>query len=477
MANLSLHTKFAYGIGNLAERLKNTGFETFLFFYFTQVMGLSGSLAGMAILIALLFDAITDPLIGSLSDNWSGRGGRRHVFMYSAAVPLAIAYVMLYNPPASFGQVGLFLWLTLGAIAARATMTLYHVPYLALGAELSDDYHERTSIVSWRTVLGFTLSAAFTMLAYVVFFPETAEFENGMLNPKGYPQYGLIAGVIMMIAVWYSAFGTRDQVPRLSKAPDNPPPLSANRIWSEFSAIWGNVSFRAIFLGTTAYAAFFGIITTLGTHMSVFFWGLSTSQLPLLILPIVIGFILGSVLVGPLHKRFDKMPTLIGGCVMVIVIGNLPIVLRLLGMFPENGSSSLLPTLAVFQLVTMTLAGVNFVSAGSMMADVAEEHTLNTGEEKQGIIFSALSFSGKFASGFGHFAAGVGLDLIAFPLDAKPSAIPDQTISSLGMLSFSAVVFSLIALRYFGSYSITLKTQLETQRLLGKFPAIVSSAD
>ncbi|MFT7112887.1 MAG: GPH family glycoside/pentoside/hexuronide:cation symporter, partial [Porticoccaceae bacterium] len=133
LANLSLHTKFAYGIGNLAERLKNAGFDTFLFFYFTQVMGLSGSLTGVAILIALIFDAITDPLIGSLSDNWKGRGGRRHPFMYAAALPLAIAYVALFNPPTSFGQMGLFIWLTLGAIAVRAAMTLYHVPYLALG--------------------------------------------------------------------------------------------------------------------------------------------------------------------------------------------------------------------------------------------------------------------------------------------------------------------------------------------------------
>jgi GPH family glycoside/pentoside/hexuronide:cation symporter len=169
LANLSLHTKFAYGVGNLAERLKNTGVDTFLCFYFTQVMGLSGTLAGVAILIALVFDAITDPLIGSLSDNWKGRGGRRHSFMYAAALPLAIAYFILFNPPASSGQMDLFIWLTVGAIAVRAAMTLYQVPYLALGAELSNDYHERTSIVSWRTVLGFTLSAGCSLLAYLVF--------------------------------------------------------------------------------------------------------------------------------------------------------------------------------------------------------------------------------------------------------------------------------------------------------------------
>ena len=68
--------------------------------------------------------------------------------MYAAAVPLGVTYVILFLPPTSFGQTGLFLWLTGFAIAVRAAMTLYHVPHLAMGAELSNDYQERTSIVA-----------------------------------------------------------------------------------------------------------------------------------------------------------------------------------------------------------------------------------------------------------------------------------------------------------------------------------------
>lgn len=99
MANqLTLNTKFAYGFGQLAEGLKNSALGTFVLFYYNQVLGLPGTLAGLALAIALVFDAFTDPLAGSISDNWRGRYGRRHPFMYASAVPLAIAFYLLFSP-------------------------------------------------------------------------------------------------------------------------------------------------------------------------------------------------------------------------------------------------------------------------------------------------------------------------------------------------------------------------------------------
>ena len=251
MGRLSRGTKFAYGIGQVGEQIKNQGFNTFLFFYFTQVLGLSGSLAGTAILIALVFDAVTDPLAGSISDNWRSPRGRRHPFMYASAAPLGISFVILFLPPASLGQLGLFAWLTSFAVVVRAAMTLYHVPHLAMGAELSNDYQERTSIVAWRTMLAVVGGVATTIAAYAFFFPETPEFENGMLNPAGYPRYAVFAAVIMCVTIWYSAWGTRHEIPNLPKAPEHPEPFSVRRIVTEFAAAWRNVSFRSLFVGFT----------------------------------------------------------------------------------------------------------------------------------------------------------------------------------------------------------------------------------
>ena len=139
-------SKFAFGIGQFAEGLKNTGFGLFILFYYNQVLGLSGTLAGAALFIALMFDAITDPLAGSLSDNFRSKFGRRHPFMYASAVPLALAFYGLFSPLAGLSEWGLFAWLTLFAVLTRGAMTLYHVPHLALGAEMTENYQERTRI-------------------------------------------------------------------------------------------------------------------------------------------------------------------------------------------------------------------------------------------------------------------------------------------------------------------------------------------
>ena len=238
------------------------------------------------------------------------------------------------------------------------------------------------------------------------------------------------------------------------------------RIVTEFAAAWKNVSFRALFLGFTLYGIFFGILATLGTHINVFFWGFDTVDLQFLILPMVLGFMFGSAIVGKLHERFDKLPTLVVGCVASAVLGNLAIVLRLLGYFPENDSPWLLPIIFGLLIVNMTIAATNFVSAGSMMADVAEQHVLASGKAQQGVFFSATSFSGKLASGVGHFVAGVGLDYIDFPLKAEPSAVGPEFIRDLGLLNLAAVPITLAAIWIFRHYRIDQSVQLETRRAL-----------
>jgi GPH family glycoside/pentoside/hexuronide:cation symporter len=466
MDKLPARTKFAYGLGQTAERLKNQGFETFLFFYFTQVQGLSGTLAGTAILIALLFDAVSDPLVGSVSDSLKGKRGRRHPFMLVAAIPMGIFFFLLFSPPTSLGQMGLFAWLTLGSIAVRTAMTVYHVPYMALGAELSNDYHERTSVVTWRTVISFTLSSAFVLVAYTAFFPESAAFENGMLNPEGYPRYAAFAALLMMAAIFCAAFGTPVPPNHSIASADAPVRLSVRRLTSELAAVWGNQSFRSVFLGFTAYGALLGVVLTLSTHMNVFFWGFNTQQIPWLLVPVILGFVFGPLLTGPLHKRFDKLPTLLAVCLIAAITSNLPIALKLLDLLPASGSTNLLLIVASFLLLTMTLTAVSIVSVGSMMADVAEEHTLKVGASKQGIIFSALSFSVKLSGGFGHFFAGVGLDLIAFPFHLEPSAVAVESVNKLGILNIFTLALVVLALWAFRSYTITQQRQLDTQQAL-----------
>jgi len=96
-AHVRFATKIFYGVGSVSEGTKNTVFNVFLLFYYNQVLGLSGTLSGVAIFIALCIDAITDPLVGSISDNFHSRWGRRHPFMYLAALPMAVCFFLLFK--------------------------------------------------------------------------------------------------------------------------------------------------------------------------------------------------------------------------------------------------------------------------------------------------------------------------------------------------------------------------------------------
>ena len=146
--------RWLYGFGSVAYGVKDNGFSYFLLFYYNQVLGLPGAYAGAAILIAMVFDAISDPLVGVWSDNTHSKWGRRHPFMYASAIPVAVVYFFLWNPP-ELSDFYLFIYLTIAAILIRFFITLYEIPSTSIVAELTDDYDERTRLLSFRYVMGW----------------------------------------------------------------------------------------------------------------------------------------------------------------------------------------------------------------------------------------------------------------------------------------------------------------------------------
>ena len=176
-----LKIKAIHALGSAAETIIGVAFNTFNFFFYTNLLGVPGTLAGLAITIALVFDAISDPLVGTISDRWKSKLGRRHPFMFAAPVPVMACLVLIYSPP-DWDSTGLFIWLTVLTIVMRTSMTLFHVPHLALGAELSADFTERTRVMSINTLLGGLGGLGTGFIAYSFVFASTPEFENGLLN-------------------------------------------------------------------------------------------------------------------------------------------------------------------------------------------------------------------------------------------------------------------------------------------------------
>lgn len=456
MSTLSVPTKLAYGVGQIAEATKNTAFELFLFFYYTQVLGLSGTLAGVAVFLALCVDAVTDPLVGAWSDSLQSPWGRRHPLMYAAAIPLALAFYGIFAPPTHLGQPGLFVWLTLMAILVRVAMTFYQVPHLALGAELSDDYEERTAIVGYRTACGLVGSVLLVMVSFSVFFQASPGMPNGQLNGQAYPAFAGCFALLMWGTIWWSAIGTHRQIPRLLRTTSVLPPFRLTHLYGELRGMLRNTSFRVLFLGLVIFFVMRGVQLTLGLHVATFFWALPPQAIQLVTVAIFGGLLTGVPFAKSLTRQLGKKSTFLAAILWALFFHVAVVVLRLLDGLPANGH----PALPLILVGAAFLGGVGAVQAmvagGSMIADITDEHELLTGRRQEGLFFGGLTFAAKTASGLGHMLAGLAMDLIGFPLDAAPGSVASDVVWALGLIYGPGVgVLGLLAVVVFARYALT----------------------
>ncbi len=467
---VNIPTKIAYAVGEIGPAIKNGGFEIFLLFYYTQVLQLSGTLAGLALFIALCVDAITDPLIGILSDNLKSRWGRRHPFMYASIIPFCLSFFLVFAPPGSLGEVGLFIWLVIFAVAVRASITLFAVPYYATGAELSDDYLERTSLVQYRT-MGLAIgNIILIFVAFTYFFAASPEYENGQLNPAAYPTFAVAFSLIAFVAMLISVWGTHSEIPYLKK-----PAKQVSRKFtfqfavSEFFGVLKSYAFRSIFIGMVFYFTMRGVMAVLGLHMGTYFWEFSPGELRNINLGLTFAMVATIPCVKLVHKYIDKKTVLLVGLAFSFTFISAPPALALMGLFPENGTNLLFYVFFSTYVVLGIAAGFLGVTQASMIADVSDDLELISARRQEGILFGYLNFAGKTASGFGHALAGVCLDFIAFPTDAAPGDVPASTLAELGLLYGPGIgVVGLISFYFFSKYNISRKRHAEIQVELGR---------
>ena len=440
-AKLSHGVRWSFGICQMAEGIKNSSFSAFLLFYYNQVLGLPAENAGLAIAISLIFDAVTDPMIGTVSDRWRSPLGRRHPFMYASALPLGISFYFLFAP-ASFaiegGEWSLFAWMLIFTILTRGAMTLYHVPHLALGAELTEDYDERTTLVAIRQILSVSGYLIVYGLGFGYFFTPTPEFENGQLNASAYPPFALILAVISVVTVFISGWGTRSRIPFLPK-----PPVDADKprlidVLREATATLSNRSFRWMMSGYIIIIAAYGLGTASQLYMFTFFWELSRFQIFAVILMGPLGSVVGYAFATRLFAALDKRNAMLVGGIGWMLLHSLPVILYMLGVTPEKGSWAVAVTLSAIYLVLGAAFAQLVVGVSSTMADIADEYELETGQRQEGVLFAAISFAGKCMGALGSLLAGLMLTLINWPTgEAIKTAqdIPADTILSLGLAS------------------------------------------
>jgi GPH family glycoside/pentoside/hexuronide:cation symporter len=454
-----------YGIGSIAFGVHQATLTSALLLFFNQVMGLPAAWVGGAMMVTLIFDAICDPLIGEWSDHTRSRWGRRHPFMYASAVPAAIAFYFLFDPPLGWPKSHLLVYMVAMLVTVRLLLSLYEIPSSALGPELTHDYDERTSLMSSRFFFGTLGGAAISVLALQVFLRKDATHPLGLLYRAGYRETALAASIAIFLSIMISCVGTHRFIATLVQTP------RVRGSWreklGEVSGTLTNRSFLALTVSGIIGAISTGLRQGLDFYLSAYFWELTPAQMSYLAAVGLVAAFAGVGLAPAISRRFGKKPAMIGVFFASLFASVAPIAMRLLGLLPSNGTGALFAIVFVFQFISATLGLSGFIIVSSMMADVVEDAAVATGQRSEGLLFAANGLISKCVTGVGTFFAGLILAWVSFPQHAIPGQVDPAILRHLGMVFLPIVAtFSAIAIAVLTFYDIDRSThQRNVERL------------
>ena len=450
---LTLSANIFYGVGSIAFGVHQAILTSALLLFFNQVVGLPAAWVGGAMMVTLIFDAICDPLIGEWSDHTRSRWGRRHPFMYVSAVPAAIAFYFLFDPPLGWTRNHLLIYMAVMLVAVRLLLSLYEIPSSALGPELTLDYDQRTSLMSSRFFFGTLGGAAMSVLALQVFLRKDATHPLGLLSRAGYRETAMVAGVVIFLSIMISCVGTHRFIATIVHSP------RVRSTWreklAEVSGTLTNRSFLALTLSGIIGAISTGLRQGLDFYLAAYFWELTPAQMSYLAAAALVAAFAGVGLAPAISKRFGKKPAMIAVFFASLFASVTPIAMRLLGLLPPNGTGALFAIVLGFQFIAATLGLTGFIIVSSMMADVVEDIAVSTGQRSEGLLFAANGLISKCLTGVGTFLSGLILAWVSFPQEATPGKVDPAILHHLGMVFVPIVAtFSAIAIAVLMFYDI-----------------------
>ncbi len=425
-----LKLKLYNASGALAFGVKDNGFSVFLLTFYNQVLGMEAWLVSLALVIALIVDALIDPFLGNLSDRTYTRWGRRLPWLYAAPIPLGIIWYVLWSPPVD-GPPSFLALLGL-AIIVRLLLSACEVPSVSLVPEITRDYDERTTLFRFRFLFGWTSGLITLFLAYQVFL------RDDLLSLDGYRAYGLFGAIVMVAAVLFSAAMQHRHV--AGWPAKRPPPFKLHEIFREIVEAFSERAFLIFAAGALAAYVSQGMTFALSNYLYYFVWELNETELA--IYPIILFFSVVAVFatLSRFHLRHGKARTGAVATIISMTSWLIPYGLRYLELWPELGTGTSAYMLFFFIFVS-NAAGVGAViSATSMVAEIIEAYQEKSGRRAEGSFYAGNWLVQKSATGVGILFAGAMLSIAAFPVGVEPGSVDPPVIDRLVALYCGAVL-------------------------------------
>ncbi len=432
-------TKLIYGVGDVGNAVVNSAIQFFLMVFYTDGALIAPALAGSALLVGKIWDAVNDPLFGWISDRTTSRFGKRRVYMIFGALPLAIAVALLWRVPRGLPDTWVFIWIALTFMLFDTAWTLTNVPYYALTAELTGDYAERSSLTAYRMVLGvpaYIVGAALTPALVGLFASKRA----------GYGWIGVIYGILAAVVLWVAAAGLRERRNTSQSKAETPP-------FRCLAATLKNRPFVRLILAYLIANTAFALIKTLLAYFLTYQLGME-DQVPavMFLLLLFVGLFLFPWKL--LSDRWSKGPAYAAG----LAIGGVAVACTFL--LPHEPSA--------WVYVIAVVAGIgfsaNWVFPWAMVPDVVDYDRLETGEQRGGMYYGVWGLVVKVSEALGITATGWVLQLFGYVPNVEQTR---QALLGI-RLFFGPVplIFFALALPLLIGYPITRASHAEMQRKL-----------
>jgi len=421
-AHVPTATRITYGFGAVAYGIKDNGFSVFLLIFYNQVIGLPAAWVGLILLIALLLDALIDPAVGHLSDRTRSRWGRRHPWLYASAIPIALTWFFLWIPPTGEQWVQLGYLLVLATLV-RMSISLNEVPSIALAPEMTPDYHERTAVLGWRYLFGWTGGLLILAAGYGIFRLN----EAGNMTRENYADYALAGAVTMFVAVLVSALGTHRRYAR---------PLSGEVHQPSLREMASCLKFKPFLL--LLLAGFFafanqGVTFALTNYNLGYIWKLGTTEQVVYAFALFGGVALALVVARWAGQRYGKPGAAVRLAIVTTLVGMTPYALFVTGQVPALTPMQTLAFILPFITISTAASIGVMITAASMMADVTSASYRITGRRQEGVFYAGYFFMQKCVTGVGIFLSGQILGLVGFPERADPATIPPAIVDNLAL--------------------------------------------
>jgi Na+/melibiose symporter-like transporter len=423
-------TKVLYGLGEIAITTHIVLFGLFVLFFYNSVMGLPALWVGIASAVGLVWDAVLDPYIGYRSDVSPSRFGRRQPYMLAGTLSMGVCFFLIWGPPQGLSRVPLFGWLLVSMLLFRFTSALFRIPYLSLGAELSDDYHERTSVVGYRSFFGLLGALAAGSLSFYFFFPGASEGVDGKLAYDGYPRMGVAFGVAMTVAAAAALGGTWAH---RSTGDSGAQRLSSFR--ASFRVALENLSFRRVWLSFSLFFVAMVLNGVVSVHFLTWYVELTDSSvLSRLQALFYISALAGVSFWVVMARRVEKKTLYVVATLTTALLMGSSTFLFGKGHLFGTGDSS--PAFVLYALAGFFASALWIVPA-SMIADVADEDAVGSGLRREGLFFGILNFGEKVAAGAALLIGGALIDVVA-------GLVPGQAVQSEETISRIAWIYGMI---------------------------------